>query len=119
MLEDVLLFTTTRVDVNNFSDFDIYLLATQLKIETFLYYLESLGLGEDKKQLEKIEQRAKELNVLEKKAPALILGRDLIKLGLQPSQKFSSILHDAYLAQINALFHTKDEAIEWVKKNLL
>jgi len=26
--------------------------------------------------------------------------------------------HDAYLAQINSRFHTKDEAIEWVKKFL-
>ncbi len=119
LLQEVLLFTTIRVDVNNFSDYDIYLLATQVTIKTFLYYLEALRLGSDKKQVEKIKQRAIELNVLEKKAPALLLGRDLISLGLKPSEKFSTILHDAYLAQINALFHTKDEAIEWVKKNLL
>ena len=119
LLQEVLLFTTIRVDVNNFSDYDIYLLATQVTIKTFLYYLEALSLGSDQKQVEKIKQRAIELNVLEKKAPALLLGRDLISLGLKPSEKFSTILHDAYLAQINALFHTKDEAIEWVKKNLL
>ena len=119
LLQEVLLFTTIRVDVNNFSDYDIYLLATQVTIKTFLYYLEALRLGSDQKQVEKIKQRAIELNVLEKKAPALLLGRDLISLGLKPSEKFSTILHDAYLAQINALFHTKDEAIEWVKKNLL
>ncbi len=119
LLSEVEIITSTFIDVNNFSDFDIYLLATKVEIKTYIYYLKALMPKENTERLEKLEKRAKELHVYEKKAPPLLLGRDLIALGITPSAEFSKILREAYLAQISSKFQTKKEAIEWVKNNLL
>lgn len=63
--------------------------------------------------------RAKELSVLNRAPKKLVEGRDLIKLGLEPSIEFGKILQEVYNAQIDGAFKNKEEAIKWVEKILL
>jgi tRNA nucleotidyltransferase (CCA-adding enzyme) len=44
----------------------------------------------------------------------LLQGRDLIALGLLPSQDFKSILEEAFEAQIRGVFQTYEEAQAWL-----
>ncbi len=75
-----------------------------------------MGAGE---KIEYLLKRAKELNVLHKPIPPFIKGKDLVKLGLDPSKKFSNILEYTYQAQIKNNFNDKQNALAWLKKNLL
>jgi tRNA nucleotidyltransferase (CCA-adding enzyme) len=103
---------------NNFTDYDIYILATKVKVKSFLYLLDALFLGKREKEILGIEERAKKLGVLYKQIAPLILGRDLIQLGLKPSPKFSTLLKEAYNAQLKTKFRNKEEAIVWLKNYL-
>lgn len=49
----------------------------------------------------------------------LVQGRDLIALGLSPSERFKPILDEAYDAQLDQKFTTHDEALEWLKNYLV
>ncbi len=108
--------TIKSFNENSTTNYDIYILATQVKVESFLLLLDALSLGSKSKELKCIQQRAVKLGVLYKKAPALILGRDLIKLGLTPSPKFSKLLKNAYIAQLKKEFTNKKEAVNWLKQ---
>ena len=66
-----------------------------------------------------LEIQADELGVLSSPPKALIMGRDLISLGLSPDERFKEILDSAYKAQLNQQFFTKDEAITWLKNHLV
>ncbi|MBP9491531.1 MAG: CCA tRNA nucleotidyltransferase, partial [Aliarcobacter sp.] len=46
-------------------------------------------------------EKAKELDIHTKPIEALVLGRDLIKLGFKPSSKFKEILDFAFDLQID------------------
>lgn len=59
------------------------------------------------------------LNVLKKPPLPLLYGRDLIALGLTPSHRFKSILNNAYKAQLDQVFETRTQALEWLKKHLV
>ena len=49
--------------------------------------------------------------------PAPILqGRHLLELGMSPGPKLGALLRRAYQAQIDGLFATLDEALEWVAR---
>ncbi|MDP2079165.1 MAG: HD domain-containing protein [Sulfuricurvum sp.] len=63
--------------------------------------------------------QASELGVLSSPPQPLIMGRDLISLGLSPDERFKEILENAYKAQLNQQFFTKDEAITWIKEHLV
>lgn len=58
--------------------------------------------------------RALALNVLHAPPPPLLMGRDLIALGLAPSERFKTILDAAYEAQLNQEFTTHEEALKWM-----
>ena len=60
--------------------------------------------------------RAKELSVLNTPLQKLVEGKDLIKLGFEPSVEFGEILQEAYNAQIDGTFNTKEEGTKWVQK---
>lgn len=66
-----------------------------------------------------LKERASALGVLFEPPAPLLMGRDLIALGLTPSETFKSILDNAYSAQLDQLFFTRDEALEWAKKYLV
>lgn len=64
-------------------------------------------------------EQASALGVLTSPPKALIMGRDLIAMGLKPSQQFKTILASSYEAQLNQQFFTKNEAITWLKTTLV
>ncbi|MFA6188730.1 MAG: hypothetical protein WC680_05580 [Sulfuricurvum sp.] len=63
--------------------------------------------------------QASHLGVLSSPPKALIMGRDLIAMGLTPDERFKKILEQAYEAQLNQIFFTKPEAIQWLKTHLV
>ena len=64
-------------------------------------------------------RQALNLGVLSSPPVALIMGRDLIALGLTPGVTFKKILAEAYDAQLNQLFCTKADADTWLKTHLV
>lgn len=47
----------------------------------------------------------------------LFTGKDLIRLGLKPSEQFGEIIKEMYDAQLNGVFNTKEEAVEYFLNN--
>jgi len=116
----ILLKHQNSLSFDKFIDYDIYILATQVNIEVFVLFHKAISNSEKKLQsLDKLQKRAKELDILNKKAEAILQGRDIIKLGLKPSKEFSKILERAYRAQISGEFTTKKDGYIWLKKELL
>lgn len=112
-----LLKNRTEISLENFTDFDLYMLARKVKIENLLLLLKALNNSKRALlKIEEIEKRAKELNILSTPAPALLGGKDLLALGLKPSKTFSIILEKLYLAQIKGVFQTKEEALLYLEK---
>lgn len=63
-------------------------------------------------------ERASALNVLHEPPKPLILGRDLIALGLTPSEAFKPILERAYRAQLDQVYSTHEAALRWLVTQL-
>jgi tRNA nucleotidyltransferase (CCA-adding enzyme) len=63
-------------------------------------------------------ERANALGVLYEAPKPFLMGRDLIALGLEPSETFKILLDRAYDAQLNQEFITKDEALSWLVTQL-
>jgi len=117
LLEKVLQLHEISFYLENFNESDIYRLAKKIDIEFYSHYL--YGTSKKKEKIDYLLTKAKELQVLHHPLPALIQGKDLIRLGLKPSKKFTIILEQTYEAQIKNRFQNKTVAIEWLKKNLL
>jgi len=101
--------TVVYICSKKINDYELYKLATKVNIEELSILSEALfGLGKS------IASRAKELNILNKKLPAILLGRDLVVSGLKPSNKFSKILEAAYEAQMHGEFSSKSDAKKWL-----
>lgn len=66
-----------------------------------------------------LRERASALGVLSEPPPPLVMGRDLIALGLPPSESFKSILEKAYNAQLDQEITTREQGCEWLKKYLV
>lgn len=66
-----------------------------------------------------LNQLAGSLGVLYTPLEPLLQGRDLIAIGLTPSKMFTTILNDAYEAQLNQLFATHEQAIKWLHNYLV
>jgi len=101
-------------------DTEIYQLAAKIEIKLFVsFHKASLPLDSKEYQLlTPLEQRAKELDVYTKPLKALVLGRDLISLGLAPSKEFKKILEDVYAAQMRREFDSHKGALFWLKEHL-
>lgn len=99
-------------------NYDIYKLSTKINIRYLSLFLQAKFLGKKNHFISKLIKISIDLGVYEKKAKALIEGKDLIKLGLSPSKEFSYILKRSYEAQMKYDFRTKKEAISWLKNNL-
>ncbi|MFT5835864.1 MAG: tRNA nucleotidyltransferase (CCA-adding enzyme) [Sulfurimonas sp.] len=105
--------TITNICSKEIKDYELYKLATKVNIEELILLSEALfGVGNC------ILIRVKELNILNKKIPPILLGRDLIKLEMSPSSEFSTILDLAYEFQMNGEFFSKDAAIRWLNNYL-
>ncbi|CAA6823069.1 MAG: tRNA nucleotidyltransferase (EC (EC [uncultured Sulfurovum sp.] len=59
--------------------------------------------------------KAKELDVYNRPPKALVQGRDLIKLGYEPSKLFKKLLASVYNEQIEGRVLTKEDGIEFIK----
>lgn len=66
-----------------------------------------------------LHERASALNVLFGPPKPLLMGRDLIAMGIVPSETFKSILNNAYNAQLNQAFDTHKQALQWLKNHLV
>ncbi|MDD5053271.1 MAG: HD domain-containing protein [Sulfuricurvum sp.] len=58
--------------------------------------------------------RADALGVLHNPPDPLLMGRDLIALGQEPSPRFKVLLDEAYSAQLDQVFSTREEALRWL-----
>ncbi|MFA5454477.1 MAG: CCA tRNA nucleotidyltransferase [Sulfurimonas sp.] len=109
-----------NMDADNINDYLLYKLATKVNIEELLILSSSIYFAKNSLKVynvgEEIYKRAKELNILKKKLPALLGGKELLKFGLKPSPKFSEILDKAYEAQIHGDFKNYDEALLWLRE---
>ena len=116
-IEKILQLHTITFHLENFNEYDIYKLAKKIDIEFYSHYLHVTS--NKKEKIDYLLTKAKELHVLHHPIPALIQGKDLIRLGLKPSKKFAMILEQIYEAQMKNRFQNKSAAIQWLKKNLL
>ncbi len=107
---------------NSMNDYSLYKLASKIDIDKLLILSSSIYFAKNSSKIYKagveIYKRAKELDILNKKLPALFGGRDILKFGLAPSEQFSKILHEAYEAQMHGEFKNRDEAMLWLKEYL-
>lgn len=119
--------TPRKLYRNQSSDSDILRLSTHVSIENLVLvaHADFFGRAFDKSCPEYFEAgewlylQAKKLGVLRSPPKPLLMGRDLITLGLIPSQQFKNILDTAYEAQLNQQFFTRQEAIQWLKRDLV
>ena len=110
--------TQTQLRLEEYSNYEIYKLATQIEIKLYVNYLETLYHNTKTEKVEFLAKKARELGVLHHKTAPLIMGRDLLTLGIKPSANFSKILAEAYEAQMHGVFQNRDEAMEWLKNYL-
>jgi len=113
LIKDVTLFVQHKnsLNISNVSDYDLYLLATKLKLREYFLFI---SLFSEPSELYK---RAEKLQILDKQMPNLLEGKDLIHLGLKPSQLFSEILKKSYEAQMRGKLSTKEIAINSLKES--
>lgn len=114
----MLIALKNKLNLASYQDYDLYILATEIDLELYCYFLNALYLGKEEIRLKSVIKRVKKLNILHEKAPALLQGRDLIDAGLKPSQVFSTLLKKAYDAQLHASFTTYEDAKKWLLMNL-
>ncbi len=63
--------------------------------------------------------KAADLKVSDKPLDPLVMGRDLIALGLQPSPQFKEILNELYELQMDEKIATREEGLEYVRGRYL
>lgn len=106
------------INLNNITNYSIYILATKTDIELFSIFLKSIYLDKKNTQIDKLLTKATKLGVLHKKVDPILRGKDIISLGIRPSPKFSKVLSSAYDAQIRGRFSNHKTAIAWLKIEL-
>lgn len=97
-------------------------LATKVNIEELIVVAKADFLGRTTDEAlegiyyagEWLEEKSKNLKVLNRPLDNLLQGRDLISLGLTPSPKFREILDRVYELQLDGILEDKQMALEWV-----
>ena len=102
----------------NLSNYELYKLATKIKLEELLILCQAIYGDKMYKTINTIKERAIKLNILNKKLTPLLKGEDILKLGLKPSVEFSKILNNAYEAQMKGEFSNYLKAKNWLKNYL-
>jgi len=123
LFKRVVTLVETHQKLDNLNDdYTLYKLATLTNIRELLTLSSSIYSADDNlemvKKYEDIYKRAEELGIIDKKLQPLLMGRDILKLGIHPSPKFSQILDDAYEAQMHGKFKNYDEALLWLMEYL-
>ena len=102
------------------SDSKLYRLAVKVNIEELLL-LNKAVFQDSNHELYKIcdaiQTRAQYLGILHKKMSPYLRGRDILACGMSPSKEFSTILKQAYEAQMDGKFHSYEEAMIWLKNS--
>lgn len=93
---------------------------SNIRMWSALCRADALGNGnkDPRYRIDTWEAVAEKLAIRESKPKALLLGRDLIALGVRPGREMGRILQDAYEAQLDGRFETFDEALDWVRSEL-
>jgi tRNA nucleotidyltransferase (CCA-adding enzyme) len=117
IIKNVSKLSSVEFDLDKQTDYTIYKLATKINIQTYSLYLKSIT-NNKQNEITYLIQKAKELNVLTKMQAPLLRGKDILELGVKPSQEFSNLLHAAYEKQIKKEFISKTDALNWLKKEI-
>ena len=112
---------------SNAKDGAIRRLSTKVNIKELILVAKADFLGRTTKEAklgvyeagEWLLNRSKDLNILDKPPKPLIMGKDLITLGLKPSPKFKEILNKIYQMQLDGEIKNKNQALEYINKKLL
>lgn len=73
----------------------------------------------DGKDLAWLAATAERLNVKDAAPAPILMGRDLIALGMKPGVKFGQLLKKAYEAQLDGLVKTKEDAVKIINQRQL
>jgi tRNA nucleotidyltransferase (CCA-adding enzyme) len=65
--------------------------------------------------VERMLEMAHEQACEESPVPDILMGRHLIEMGFVPGPQFGVILREAREAQLDGIFSTLEEAMEWVR----
>jgi poly(A) polymerase len=79
--------------------------------------IDALAANGDLQYYQFCKQRRAELKEEEIHPEPLLRGRDLIAMGLSPGPTFHEILKQVEEAQLGGELSTREEALEWVRKN--
>lgn len=89
------------------------------EIELLIYLDAADRAGRDERPIQGLDREGqwllgkfKELHVSRESIQPLIMGRDLIKMGVSPGPKMGKILKDLYNRQLDNEFETKDEGLK-------
>jgi len=120
LLKEVLTLVESQnmINLDNFTEYEVSLLATKVNIENFAKFLNAITFLKKEKQIKLLLETAKKLHVLNTKASAILQGRDIMKFGITPSKKYSLILKKAYDSQLKGLFSNYQEGLIWLKKSI-
>lgn len=121
LLERVISLISAKISPS-YSDSELFRLATKVSIKEFVILNRAIYKNVNNKLFElcnEIEKRASKLNILNAKATPILMGKDILKLGITPSKDFSKILESAYEAQMDGKITSHEEALSWLKKYLL
>jgi len=114
----VIALTTQSFDLDNYSDYDLYKLATQCDLRSYINYLKALN-PKKKASIEGLTMQIEQLGLFKAPLKPLLGGKDLIKAGLKPSKAFQTILQEAYEKQMRGVLATKEDALEWLQRGFI
>ncbi|MGL6225987.1 MAG: CCA tRNA nucleotidyltransferase [Thermoguttaceae bacterium] len=72
--------------------------------------------GQTRPTIDRWEEVAEKLRVREKRPQPILLGRDLIAIGIQPGREMGQILDQVYQRQLDGKLENREEALKWVRK---
>ena len=72
----------------------------------------------DPTALEWLAAEAERMKIADSAPAPMVMGRDLIALGLRPGVEFGRILKDCYEAQLDGVFACREDGIAYVRKSL-
>lgn len=72
----------------------------------------------EREPLEWLAAEAERLRVVDSAPKPLVLGRDLIALGLKPSVRFGEILKVCYDAQLDGKFFTREDGVSFASRHI-
>ena len=95
-----------------------------LRLERFeehleLHRLDCLSSHRNLDNYELVRARLRELPEEAIRPPRLITGDDLLALNLKPGPRFAEILHAVEDAQLEGQVHSREEALEWMRRHFL